>query len=298
MKKFLWFKMKPVSVQFKYNGDIEEIKANTLLVSLLGYVNLLEEVHSQLNIPKKLNIYISKTEKGSFIVDLNLALDTIDKIKSLLGDSISLDNVKDIIEIAIGLIILKVFLKGEKPKEVKEEDGKVIIINGSNNQLEIDKTVYKLAKEDELIDEAIIKIAEPVADDENIEGFEVKSEIGKSVKVSNEDLGYLKIPNPIFEERTRIITKENVYLTVVKVVFAENRKWEFLYEGNKISAHIKDDKFFTSIDNYSFKKGTKLLCDLEILQVYDTKLDEFVNKEFTVVKVHKVIPPSENKKLF
>jgi len=33
-------KMQPYSIRFKYNGDIEEIKANTLLVSLLGYVNL------------------------------------------------------------------------------------------------------------------------------------------------------------------------------------------------------------------------------------------------------------------
>ena len=32
--------MQPYSIRFKYNGDIEEIKANTLLVSLLGYVNL------------------------------------------------------------------------------------------------------------------------------------------------------------------------------------------------------------------------------------------------------------------
>jgi len=298
MKKISWLNMKPISVQFKYKGDIEEIKANTLLVSLLGYVNLLEEVHSQLNIPKKLNIYINKTEKGSFVVDLNLLLDTIDKIKTLLGDNISLENIKTIVEISVALIFLKVFLKGEKPKEVKEGNGKVIIINGDNNQLEIDKTVYQLAKEDEFIDKSIIQIAEPIANDENIEGFEVKDETGNAVKVNRENLEYLKIPNPLFEERTRIIEKEKVSLTVVKVVFADNRKWEFLYEGNKISAYIKDEEFLKRLDEFSFKKGTKIICDLEILQVYDAKLDDFVNEEFTIIKVHKVISPPENKRLF
>ena len=290
--------MKPVSVQFKYSGDIEEIKANTLLVSLLGYVNLLEEVHSQLNIPKKLNIYINKTEKGSFVVDLNLVLDTIDKIKSLLGDSISLDNVKTIVEISAGLILLKVFLKGEKPEEVKEKNGQVVVINGNNEQLILNQTVYQMAKENELIDKAITQIAEPIANDENIEGFEINDKAGNKVKVDKEDIEFLLKPNPIFEERTRVIEKKNVYLTVIKVVFADNRKWEFLYDGRKISAYIKDDEFFTSIDNYSFKKGTKLLCDLEILQVYDTNLDDFVNEEFTITKVHKVISPPENKRLF
>ena len=289
--------MKPVTIQFKYKGDMEGIRADTLLSSLLGYVNLLNEVHKQLNIPKKLNIYVSNTEKGSFIVDLNLLLDTIDKLKSLFGSSLPFD-VKDIVEVSAGLILLKAFLKKEKPKEVKEENDKVVIINIDNEKFTTNETVYRLAKEDELADEAIIQMAECIEKDEKIEGFEIEDNVGHTVKVGREKLKYLIIPNPIFEEKTRIITKENVYITVLKLVFAENRKWEFIYEGNKISANIEDDDFIKNLDKYSFKRGTKLLCDLEILQVYSVRLDEFINREFNIKKVHKVVSPAESKRLF
>jgi len=289
--------MNSISIQFKYKGDMEEIRADTLLMSLLGYVNLLQEVHKQLNIPNKLNIYINRTKKGSFIVDLNLLLDTFDKIKSLFWNNSPFD-LKDIVEVSAALILLKAFLKKEKPKEVKEEDGKVIIINGDNNSFVIDQTVYKMAKEDESVDMAIIQMAEYVENDENIGGFEIEDNVGQTVTIKRDELRYLKAPNPIFEEKTRAITKENVYLTVLKVVFAENRKWEFIFEGNKISANIEDDDFFKNLDRYSFKRGTKLLCDLEILQVYSAKLNDFINREFNIKKVHKIIPPLESKKLF
>lgn len=276
---------------------MEEIRADTLLSSLLGYVNLLNEVHKQLNIPKKLNIYVSNTEKGSFIVDLNLLLDTFDKIKSLFGNALPFD-IKDIVEISAGLILLKAFLKKEKPKEVKKEDDRVVIINIDNEKFAINETVYRLAKEDEFIDEAIIDMTESIEEDENIEGFEIKDNVGHTVKIGREKLKYLIIPNPIFEEKTRTITRENVYLTVLKLVFAENRKWEFIFEGNKISANIEDDDFIKNLDKYSFKRGTKLLCDLEILQVYSVRLDEFINREFNIKKVHKVVSPLESKRLF
>ena len=276
---------------------MEEIRADTLLSSLLGYVNLLNEVHKQLNIPKKLNIYVSNTEKGSFIVDLNLLLDTFDKIKSLFGNALPFD-IKDIVEISAGLILLKAFLKKEKPKEVKKENDRVVIINIDNEKFAINETVYRLAKEDEFIDEAIIDMTESIEEDENIEGFEIKDNVGHTVKIGREKLKYLIIPNPIFEEKTRTITRENVYLTVLKLVFAENRKWEFIFEGNKISANIEDDNFIKNLDKYSFKRGTKLLCDLEILQVYSVRLDEFINREFNIKKVHKVVSPLESKRLF
>lgn len=289
--------MKPVSVRFKFEGYMEEIRADTLLSSLLGYVNLLNEVHKQLNIPKKLNIYVSNTEKGSFIVDLNLLLDTFDKIKSLFGNALPFD-IKDIVEVSAGLILLKAFLKKEKPKEVKKENDRVVIINIDNEKFAINETVYRLAKEDEFIDEAIIDMTESIEEDENIEGFEIKDNVGHTVKIGREKLKYLIIPNPIFEEKTRTITRENVYLTVLKLVFAENRKWEFIFEGNKISANIEDDDFIKNLDKYSFKRGTKLLCDLEILQVYSVRLDEFINREFNIKKVHKVVSPLESKRLF
>ena len=73
----------------------------------------------------------------------------------------------------------------------------------------------------------------------------------------------------------------------MKVVFQRNRKWEFIYQGNKISAEIVDDEFWNKINvlGLRFGKGDILTVDLEITQIFDYDANVYLNKSYRVLKV-------------
>jgi hypothetical protein len=88
---------------------------------------------------------------------------------------------------------------------------------------------------------------------------------------------------------------------VLKAILSDaNRKWEFIYQGIKISAFIKDKNFLREVANgiHAFRSGTKLNCDIEIEQTYDSEIDTFLNTNYSIIKVHKVIQPPAPRTLF
>jgi hypothetical protein len=289
-------------IRFKYCGDLEDINASVLLQSLLSFVSLIEEVNTELKTGKNLEIRIASTQKGSFLVELNLFLDTLDKLRSLFTN-FDVQTLERITYVLASILILKKVLKGEEPKEVKEENNKVIIITGDNNKVEVDKTVYRIASTSERIDKAIQEIFTPTVEEDLISGVEIEEIEGveerKLFYVSKSEIPYVMRPNPLLKEEVKRAFFEKEELAVVKVVFAKARKWEFIYNGNKISAYIDDEEFYENLVNrkYSFTVGTRLICDLEVIQVLDKEIGIFVNKEYRIIKVHKVIPPSKLPKL-
>jgi len=294
--------MEQKRITFKYKGELEDISAPVLLQSLLGFVSLIEQVNEELRTGKKLNIRISSTRKGSFLVNLNLLLDTLDKIKSLFND---LDaQTLEKITYAIGAILMvKKLLKGEEPKEIKDNGSNVIIVTGDNNKIEIDKTIYRVISSSERIDKAVKDTFEPIVEEDDISGVEIEeikeNERKKLFQISKSEIYYVIKTNPLLKEETKRLFIEKEELVVLKVVFAKERKWEFVYKGNKISAYIEDDSFYEDLINhkYSFTVGTRLICDLEIIQVFDKELNVYVNKEYIIKKVHKVLPPPKHPEL-
>jgi len=74
--------------------------------------------------------------------------------------------------------------------------------------------------------------------------------------------------------------------------FNRNQKWEFYFEGNKISAKITDDtEFLKRIDSgEQFAKGDSLEVEIEIRQEFDKSVNTFVNKSYKINRVIRHIP--------
>ncbi len=79
----------------------------------------------------------------------------------------------------------------------------------------------------------------------------------------------------------------NASLTVVKILFEENKKWDFVYNGNKISARITDAFFNDKIDKSEirFAKGDRLVGDLVIQQTWDEEYRAWVNKSYAITTI-------------
>ena len=80
-----------------------------------------------------------------------------------------------------------------------------------------------------------------------------------------------------------------------KVVFGEGYKWQFYHEGNKISVDIKDEDFLKRVESgsISFNSGDTIISDLQIKQIYDQRVDTFINKSFSIEKVKEHIKRPE-----
>jgi len=202
--------MKSVYITFKYNTDKEKINVEILLKS---FTELLEEICKQLFKEldiycdyKKLDIRIENVKKGS--IEVNFVINITANI--------------EIIHIFLGLILVKMFFKGNKPKkEVKEKIERGSFIDKLRNFFEkykvrinedLIKSVIKLARKKE-IDEKIIEMVKYIKEEyKDIRGFEIivyedkeRKEVKYKIEINRGELEFLVKPNPLLEEENQEI---------------------------------------------------------------------------------------------
>ena len=280
-------------MQIRYLGNIDQMDINVLMTSLLNIANILEEANQSILPDRKLKINISAVEKGSFIINLNLAHKLISNIVDFLTDK-DVQSVASVLSILTGVLYLKEKLKGKKPDTIEKKDGKVII----NGDITVNNSVFDIYSKNKKVNEYIQKTFESIQEEPSIDGFAIEP-VNINVekfKIPRDEFQDMIAENDIFLEEEKIIVKENAALEIIKLVFDKSRKWEFVYEGFKISANIEDNYFLEKVSKSleRFGKGDILIADLKIIQVYDENNRIFLNKNFTVSKIieHKVLKES------
>lgn len=282
----------------KLLGDMEGVDTDTL-IDVLGNMSVaIHQINDDIQSNKSLKITINYIQPGCYDIFLAVKetiLDTL--LKQVLTSPTT--TASEIVGILAGLITIKHFLKGEKPKKIEEQKNHTVIINGNGNILEIDTKTFNVFKDDQVVDAAIGKSFDTLSSDEAIKGFEIyDQDRNKLCTIERDGFEYIAMPSPMPELDTRIKPEEAI-LTIFKVVFEKGYKWQFYYQGNKISADIKDETFYNQIDSGAkFSKGDKLIADIEILQVFDKSIQSYINKEFSVVKIKQHIPRDEQTNIF
>ena len=82
-------------------------------------------------------------------------------------------------------------------------------------------------------------------------------------------------------------------LTISKVILDNrDRKWELVYQGNKINAKVVDDHFWQNVlaGIERFANGDKLVATLVITREYDQIIGAFLDKEYKVTDIRQHIP--------
>jgi hypothetical protein len=95
-------------------------------------------------------------------------------------------------------------------------------------------------------------------------------------------------PTLVHETRTQVVRAN---LTVIKAVLLRSkRKWQFSWQGNKVSAPITDPNFFDQLESRSvaLRQGDALDADLAITQRYLPEADVWMNHAYEVTKVYSV----------
>lgn len=274
----------PEEFIFKYeNFDGQHsIDANTLINSLLHLTAVMQEISKTVQPEQESQIKIRATAPGSFHVLFEITK-TAQGLWHEYGNII-----KDggyVLTAINGFLALKRHCKGKQPKEVIITQNNTTVINIDNITFSIDSALYKLYTENPVIDKALSQHFETLEEDESISSFDLLQKDETPVlKIPREEFSGLAIETEPSSKESQEVTIPNASVTVIKILFEENKKWDFIYNGNKISARISDAFFNDKIDKAEirFAKGDRLVVDLLILQAWDTEYRAWINKSYEI----------------
>jgi hypothetical protein len=288
--------IKDNNFKLKFDGQLHQIDANVLINSLIHTTSIIQEVNRYLDTGKKIEIKVKALEKGSFLVHLELLETALDSIKSLFTKE-NAELAATIVTVFVGLIEVKKFLKGRKPKSIETREEKTKIINEKGDVLIIENATFNIYENSPIVKDALSQNFDAINNDPSITGFEITDKSEKPViRIEREEFSDLALKSEEISNDERII-KEAATLNIVRLSFEESLKWEFYYKGNKVSAKIKDPNFYELINKgESFAKGDILEVELQINQKWDESVNTFVNKSYQINKIIRHILRNEQQK--
>lgn len=150
--------------------------------------------------------------------------------------------------------------------------------------------------------QAVSKSMETAKDDPSVEGFSVKGDDGRKCaefeRREFDDYIYdgFDTENDIPDER---VEEEVTTLVVVGLNFERGSRWQFMYNGFKISMTVKDDALMQKIDEGErFGKGDAIKVRLRRMQRYNKEYRAYENKSYRIVEFIDHIIPQKPLPLF
>jgi hypothetical protein len=283
-------------IKIKFDGQLHQVDANTFINSLINFCEVIKQVNSEIDSDHPVEIKITALEKGSFITGISL------QAKDIIDQLFTRDNIgylADMVTVVIGSYQIKKFLGGSRPTEITQKGDKIEIKDNKGSIILIDNRTYNIYSKNQAVSDAIANNFASLEEDTSISKFEILDDkedvIFSADRESFTDLAK-KVEVEQENSKTTIISAN---LIIYKLIFDKNnRKWEFYYNGNKISANVIDDDFFKEIDQgKAFSKGDQLTVDLQINQIFDDAVNAYINHSYQVNKVTSHTPRATAKKL-
>ena len=289
-----------IGLKVKFDGETNQIEANTFINSLLHFTNVVHEINREMSPDKKIEIKINANKPGSFIVDLTLASYPILQNVASIFTKDAIGYAADLAQTVAGAYGLYKFLGNGKPKVIESTDNSVKIENNNGDVTYIDRRTFYICEKNILIRENIADEFQTLEADINVTGFEILDKDDKQlVEIPREEFSSIASPEVYSEAPNERYVTKPVVLNIVKLSFEEDKKWEFVWENRKITARMSDESFHEKIDKgEKFAKGDQLEADLEIRQQKDESVNEYLNKSYNVKKIVRHIPRSEPPNLF
>ena len=290
------YSIKENDFKIKFDGQQHQVNANVLVSSLIHTTTIVQEINNYLNSGKKIEIKVKALEKGSFLCHIELVETALDGLKNLLTK----DNIEvgaATISTLVGLLQLKKFLKGKKPKEI-EQGSKTKITNTDGNVIVIENATFNIYERSPVVKDALSQNFDVLNNDPAITGFEITDKNEKAyIRVDKSEFEDMAQKYEESGEGERFIV-EAATCNILRVSFEENLKWDFYYRGIKISAKIVDPNFYELIDKgEAFAKGDVLEVELQVNQKFDDSVNTYVTKSYQVNKIIRHISRNEQQKI-
>jgi hypothetical protein len=285
------------SFTIKYGGETNQVDAMMFINSLINTTTIIQEINKELCEGKKIDIKIRAIEKGSFLVHIDLMESFFETIQTIFTCE-NICTTSAIIGIFVDLLSLKSIMKSEKPEIIQADEKSILLKDSNNNQIEVSTHTYNIYINNPIVKDSIEQNYATITSDPSIQSFEILSPSGVSLfKSDREEFKDLAVREEVIENDEKTIT-ETSRLHIVKASFDPSLTWEFYFKGNRIAVRIKDPKFYEQIDKGKpFSKGDVLEVELIIKQKWDSAVNTFVNKSYSIARIINHIPRNEQQKM-
>ena len=261
--------------------------------------NIIQEVNRCMETDKKIEVKIKALEKGSFEIHIEL----IEKVIQSIFSNDSVQYASGIVSTVGGLYSLVKFLAGKKPKEIQQDGDQVKITNNFGSVTVINRNIYNIYNESKVVRDHISKQFSVLESNEDISGFKFESN-DISTYVSEEEFSAVSSKLDTLGEDQKEPIKDIVKdknILIIRPSFSKDLKWDFVFEGQKLSAKMEDEEMIKIIDNgEQFAKGDYMLVDLEITKFYDAELGiHLITKDsYKILRYKQHIKSPKQGKLF
>lgn len=274
-----------VRIKLVFEGQQHQMDLDTLISSLLNFAELTRAASNDVMPGEKINIKIDATDKGSFEVLLELCSEIAQGILQHINWD-NINKIENLISVVVGIMAIKLFLKGEKPQKVESQDGKTTI-HIKNSTIIVSKKTFDIYVNNAKANDHLENLFDKLSERPEVEGLTIEPEGKDPLTIKSDDFPGLSQKNELIPEEQKNVKIEKADLTALKVVFQRNRKWEFIHKGNKVSAEVVDENFWNQIDSSGvrFGKGDSLAVKLEITQIFDSEVNAFLNKSYKVLEI-------------
>lgn len=288
--------MKENRLIYKLEGD-SSIDANTLINVLIHNVALLERANELVGDgTQKVNIKVKALNAGSFEIVLDIMTSPIMQTVLRFFKPESLTLAASIAGIVSCVYTIFAKKRGSK-LTIEEVQALLEVMN--NTQIRVEDIIR--AYEDIKMRKALQGALQTIDKEEGADGLTITSGYpgvfenadGTPFHLSKEEVTELARVEVAVPPSEQTVIDEDAVLSIVALSFEQGRRWDFIYQGNKITAKVDDAELQQAIDNgRRFAKGDSIRAVLEIKQAYVEEYNAYQNKAYKVLRVieHKPRP--------
>jgi hypothetical protein len=279
--------LSPNDVVLHFGGRPNEVDAFTFSNSLIAFADALREINGQINSNFSLDVTIEAAGPGSFRARIGT------HVKSI-GGLFKSDAKSLLINLLATFIYVRI-LDPQTPPQITVNDDSVVIQTGSDRVI-VPRSTWEAREKlahPKAVQKHISRAFQVIREDVSVTDFGLAASLDEVDPVGSIDRIKFAILATVPEEETdkddEPFRDERTHLTVLKIVFERGtRKWQFVWNGIRISAPIKDEVFFDKIAarEYDFGQGDILDVTLRIYQVRDEMSGALINDHYDVMKVH------------
>lgn len=261
-----------------FGNEDNEVSAETLIACLMHTTTIVHEANKVFGGGKKIEVNIKAFQKGSFEVQIELVHTALDAVKDFFVSG-KAGYVADIIGIVGGVYAIAHHLKGRMPKGIAKDKEKNVyrITNQYNQSIVVDQNTFNFFSENATARRAAERQFEVLAGNDKVDSFTFE---GGGVKEVIEREDFVAVSTPLTTAQDfapEVSVKSDVQIQILRPSFSADLKWDFIFEGQKLSAKMKDEALLKIIDEgEQFAKGDCMLVDLEVTKFYDEELGAYM----------------------
>lgn len=270
-----------------YGGAAHSVDAEVFAGSLLEITNIIQEISFLTHPDCVVEVKVEALDKGSFRPKIKLVFkNVLGEVKEYMPEK------KATIPTLIALFALLQSCNVEPQTIMNEQQ---VVLEQNNIAITMERKTYDDAQRlirNKNIRKSVSNHFEVIDSKPEIENFGIvettESNEYPLLIPRSEFKGFVGLDEVEIEEELTEKVERNVKLKLLKIVLERGtRKWEFVWNGHKVSAPVLDEQFWDDFERHDIEigSGDVMQADLRIKRQYDPVAKTYINQDYEVINV-------------